>query len=64
MTSAKPAGNRIRELRVKLGFTQAELAALAGIPRPSVTAIEQGRIAPSVLTAMSLARALHTAAID
>jgi molybdate-binding protein/DNA-binding XRE family transcriptional regulator len=45
---------------MKLGFTQADLATRAGVSRPSITAIEQGRIAPSVTTAVSIARALQS----
>ncbi|HVJ85733.1 MAG TPA: substrate-binding domain-containing protein [Caulifigura sp.] len=58
MTSAIPAGNRVRELRLKLGLTQGELASRAGVSRPSITAIESGRITPSVTAAVAIARAL------
>jgi putative molybdopterin biosynthesis protein len=60
MTLSQSPGNRVRELRVKLGLTQADLATRAGVSRPSITAIEQGRIAPSVTTAVSIARALQS----
>lgn len=60
MTPPKLLGNRVRELRVKLGLTQADLASQAGVSRPSITAIEQGRITPSVTTAVSIARVLKS----
>ena len=39
-------------------LTQADLAELAGVTRRSVNAIEAGRMVPSVLLALRLARAL------
>ena len=40
-------------------LTQADLAAKAGVTRKSVNAIETGRMVPSVLLALKLARALN-----
>lgn len=45
-------------------LTQAELAGLAGITRASVNAIEGGRMVPSVLLALKLARALGVTVDD
>lgn len=39
-------------------MTQADLAAMAGVTRRSVNAIEAGSMVPSVLLALKLARAL------
>lgn len=39
-------------------LTQADLASLAGVTRKSVNAIETGRMTPSVVLALKLARAL------
>jgi putative transcriptional regulator len=39
-------------------LTQADLAAIAGVTRKSVNAIETGRMVPSILLALKLARAL------
>ena len=39
-------------------LTQADLATLAGVTRKSVNAIETGRMVPSVVLALKLARAL------
>ncbi len=52
--------NRLRKLRIELGFTQAELAERAGISRTAVTAIEGDQLVPSVLAAISLAKVLDT----
>ena len=40
-------------------LTQADLAELAGVTRRSVNAIEAGRMVPSVLLALRIARALN-----
>jgi len=44
--------------RAKRDLTQADLAALAGVTRRSINAIETGRMVPSVLLALRIARAL------
>ena len=41
-------------------LTQADLAALSGTTRKSINAIETGRMVPSVLLALKLAKALGT----
>jgi putative molybdopterin biosynthesis protein len=46
--------------RERRGWTQAALAEAAGVPRPTVSAAETGRVVPSVQTALALARALGT----
>jgi putative transcriptional regulator len=50
--------NMIKVQRAIRDLTQAELAAIAGVTRKSVNAIETGRMVPSVLLALKLARAL------
>ncbi len=50
--------NLIRALRESRGWTQAHLADLAEVSRPAISAVEQGRITPSVDAAMRIARAL------
>jgi putative transcriptional regulator len=40
-------------------LTQADLAALAGITRKSINAIEMGHMVPSTVLALKLARALN-----
>ena len=52
--------NRIKELRTKLGITQEELAARAGIRRETIVFLEQGKYNPSLQLAYNVARALST----
>ncbi len=51
--------DRIVRRRAALGWSQSELARRAGVPRTTVSAIEGGRLTPSVNTALALARALE-----
>lgn len=60
-TSSATAGSRLRRRRRENGWTQAELARRAGLSRAAVSAVETGRVVPSVAAALSLARALHLA---
>jgi molybdate-binding protein/DNA-binding XRE family transcriptional regulator len=60
MTTHELAVNRVREYRTWHGLTQAGLAQRAGISRTAVTAIEGGRLVPSVAAALALADALDT----
>lgn len=53
-----PLSNTINVERAKRGLTQADLARIAGVARRSVNAIESGRMFPSVVTALKIARAL------
>jgi putative transcriptional regulator len=50
--------NTLRVQRAIRDLTQAELAERAGVTRKSVNAIEAGRMVPSVLLALKLARVL------
>lgn len=50
--------NRVRELRLERGWSQAELANRSGISRTAVSAIETHRLTPSVAAAIALATAL------
>lgn len=45
-------------LRRARGLSQAQLAHAAGVSRPEISAVETGRVAPSVTVALALARAL------
>ena len=51
--------NTIKVHRAIQNLTQADLAAMAEVTRKSVNAIETGRMVPSVLLALKLARALR-----
>jgi putative transcriptional regulator len=50
--------NTLKVQRAMRDLTQADLAALAGVTRKSVNAIETGRMTPSVVLALKLTRAL------
>ena len=50
--------NPLKVQRAMRDLTQADLAELAGVTRASVNAIETGRMMPSILLALKLARAL------
>ncbi|MGF1469437.1 MAG: helix-turn-helix transcriptional regulator [Sandaracinaceae bacterium] len=51
-------GQRIRELRLAAGLTQAELARRTGIHRPNIARVEAGRHTPSLETLARLASAI------
>lgn len=48
--------NRVRELRMEKGWSQAELAEQLNVSRQTVNAIETGRYDPSLPLAFTLAR--------
>jgi putative transcriptional regulator len=49
----------MRVQRAKRDLTQAELAVLAEVTRKSINAIEAGRMVPSIVLALRLAKALQ-----
>lgn len=49
-------GNRVRELRVERGLSQAALAEAMGVSRQTINSIEVGRYIPSLPLAVGLAR--------
>ena len=55
----KSVGNNLKEIRTKLGMTQAQLAELVGIARVSIIAIENGRFIPTVETALRISQAVN-----
>ena len=52
-------GARLREMRLKRGLSQQELAERVGIPQPHVSAMESGVKFPNLLTVLRLALALE-----
>lgn len=47
---------RLNQLRAQRGWTQAQLAAEAGVSRQTINSIETGRFEPSLTLALKLAR--------
>ncbi len=54
----KSVGNNLKEIRSKLGMTQAELAEQVGVARVSIIAIENGRFIPTIETALRISHVL------
>jgi len=52
-------GARLREVRLKRGLSQQELAHRVGLPQPHVSAMEAGAKFPNLLNALRLAVALE-----
>jgi putative transcriptional regulator len=53
-------GNRVKEVRLRRGLTQADLAAEAGVSRKTIVTVENRIFIPSALLALRIARALKT----
>jgi putative transcriptional regulator len=48
--------NRVKELRVRKGWTQQQLAEAVGVSRQSINSIERNRYVPSLPLALTFAR--------
>lgn len=60
MADNNTLGRRIREARLRRGFTQSDLAEHAGTTRNSIASIELGRVEnPGVFAVYRIAKALH-----
>ncbi|MBN2335741.1 helix-turn-helix transcriptional regulator [Candidatus Bathyarchaeota archaeon] len=55
---------RIKELRARMGYTQADLAKLVGVRRETVSFVENGEYNPSLLLAVRVARAFGESVED
>jgi putative transcriptional regulator len=51
--------NRVKELRIERGWTQAELADAVGVSRQSINSIERERYVPSLPLALTFARVFN-----
>jgi putative transcriptional regulator len=51
--------NRLKEMRAKYHYTQAELAALVGVTRKTINTVENKVFTPSTILALKLAAALE-----
>lgn len=52
--------NEVRASRIRLGWSQEELAGRCGVSRAGISAIETGRLVPSTAAALALAAAMGT----
>jgi transcriptional regulator with XRE-family HTH domain len=55
----KTFGQRLRETRIRAGFSQSDLEEISGIPKARLSRYENGHVAPSIQTLERLARALN-----
>lgn len=58
MSKKNPSPHPVAERRKSHGWSQDQLAAISGTPRSSISAIEAGRLTPSVTAALAVAKAL------
>jgi ribosome-binding protein aMBF1 (putative translation factor) len=56
---AERIGESIRKYRERAGISQTQLAAVLGIGQPTVARMEVGRVTPSFMTLLRLARLLN-----
>lgn len=56
--SEQKLSNTLKAARLKLGWTQAELAQRVGVSRKSINTVENGVFVPSTVLALLLAREL------
>ena len=59
LVAERGLGNRLKEARVRLNLTQAELALMAGVSRKTINTVENGIFIPSTVLALALARCLE-----
>ena len=57
-------GKRVREVRVKRGLTQEELASIAGVHRTYIGFIERGEVNLTLINLQKIARALNVKASE
>jgi transcriptional regulator with XRE-family HTH domain len=58
MRDERTFGQRLRETRIKAGFSQSDLEEISGIPKARLSRYENGHVEPSIQTLERLARAL------
>jgi transcriptional regulator with XRE-family HTH domain len=59
MKDEKTFGQRLRETRIRAGFSQSDLEDISGIPKARLSRYENGHVAPSIQTLERLAKALN-----
>ncbi len=50
--------NSLKQIRQRLGLSQQDLAAIAGVSRQTISGVESGQYSPSTTVALRLAKAL------
>jgi transcriptional regulator with XRE-family HTH domain len=60
MDTLKRFGQKVRDLRTKLGISQEELAELSGLHRTYISSLELGKRNVSLINIYALAKALGT----
>jgi transcriptional regulator with XRE-family HTH domain len=55
----KTFGQRLRETRIRCGYSQSDLEEISGIPKARLSRYENGHVAPSIQTLERLAKALN-----
>jgi len=61
LVMALQISNRVKDLRLRRGWTQQQLAAAAGVSRQSINSIECNRYVPSLALALVFARVFECA---
>ena len=56
--------NRVREMRIRNGWTQQQLADEVGVSRQSINSIECNRYVPSLALALTFARVFNCSTDD
>lgn len=56
--------DNLKKAREREGMTQLELAKAIGVSQPTVAQYEKGQILPTIITGVSLAKALNTTCED
>jgi transcriptional regulator with XRE-family HTH domain len=59
MKDERTFGQRLRETRIRAGYSQSDLEEISGIPKARLSRYENGHVAPSIQTLERLARALQ-----
>lgn len=59
-SAAQKLGNKIRELRTDLGYSQEKLGEITGLDRTYISGVERGVRNPSLRNIEKLAKALKT----
>jgi putative transcriptional regulator len=59
MAEERKLRNRVKPLRMRLNLSQSDLAREVGITRQSIISIEKGKLNPSIVVCLKIARVLR-----